>query len=45
MLKVNPDERSNVEDIYAELIAISAEKKIDLKAPIIVSIHAFLWLK
>ncbi|XP_066915198.1 cyclin-G-associated kinase-like [Clytia hemisphaerica] len=34
MLQVNPDKRPSVEDIHAEIVALAADRQIDLKSPI-----------
>lgn len=37
MLQVNLDSRPTVEDVHAELVALAADRNINLKAPIVVS--------
>lgn len=34
MLKVNPDDRANAEDIYANLISLGLDRNVDIKGPI-----------
>ena len=43
MLQVNPDNRPSVEDIHAEIVALAADRQLDLKAPIMV--YLFLSFK
>ena len=37
MLKVNPTDRPNAEDVYAELVSIGTDRNVDLRAPILES--------
>ena len=37
MIKINPEERPTVDDVFAELVSLAADRNVDLKGPIIVS--------